>query len=180
MIYVHVSGFICRCRAELYQHSNFGGTKKTLQGRISCLTSIGFNDVVSSAKIIGTCDWIFYTDCSYGKDPAILRPGNYGWVAYWGQGNDILSSIRPVPPSGTVAIVLYEHYNNEGRELVLYVSVLSLPNFNDIVSSVAVTGGSWRLYQHNGFKGSGVTVGVGYTQGPGGNDYISSVQKLCV
>ncbi len=169
---------ICRCRAELYQHGGFGGTKKTLQGRISCLKDIGFNDVVSSAKILGTCDWIFYTDCSYRKDSAILSPGNYGWVSDWGQGIDVLSSIRPVPPSGTVAIVLYEHGSYEGRQLVLYVSVSSLPNFNDITSSVAVTGGSWRLYQHNNYQGNSVTVGTGYFEFPGGNDYISSVRKL--
>ncbi len=83
-----------------------------------------------------------------------------------------------MPPPGTVAIVLYKHGSYEGRELVLYVSVSSLPNFNDITSSVAVTGGSWRLYQHINYQGNSVTVGTGYFEFPGGNDYISSVWKL--
>ncbi len=178
MMYMHQSGFICRCVVELYQHNNYEGSKHTIQDATARLGDIGFNDAASSAKISGTCDWLFYRDYDFLKDSAVLIPENYASTGYWFQSNDILSSLRPVPPCGTVAIVLYEHYNFEGRELVLYNTVSSLANLNDIVRSVAVTGGAWRLYQHNNFGGKSVTVGQGYTQGPGGNDYISSVKKL--
>ncbi len=169
---------MCRCIAELYEDESYQGAKHTIQDATSSLTDIGFNDAASSAKIIGPCDWIFSRGDDFKGGSNVLEPENYETTIDWGQSNDMLSSLRPVPPCGTVAIVLYQHYSFEGRELVLHDSAPSLPNFNDLTSSIVVTGGTWRLYRNENYQGTSYIVGRGYRQGPGGNDYISSVEKL--
>ena len=174
----------CRCSVILYEHLNFGGRSLTVYGQISHLGYHVFDDIASSAEVIGPCDWIFYVDEYYHGDPCILAPGNYPSSYSWGTHDNDLTSLRALPPNGTIAIALFEH-NFEGPVLVLYESHnnLQLIGFDDQVSSAVVTGGSWCLYEHADFTGSDSTFpGPGHYTGfqtiSLGDDRLSSVKLL--
>ena len=115
-----------------------------------------------------------------------MNPGNYASPASWGGPANQISSARALPPPGTTAIALFQDSDFRGRMLVLSGSSSSLPfvDFNDKLTSVIVTGGTWRLYEHTNYQGSSVDLGTGqYSSSSalnpaGGNDIISSVRKL--
>ena len=151
---------------------------------MSNLNFFVFNDLASSAKIIGPCEWIFYTNANFQGDPCILAPGDYPSPYYWGHRDSRLTSVRALPPKETTAIALFQHHF-EGAMIVLYESHsnIHLKGFYDIASSAVVTGGRWRLYEHINYAGSHSTF-----PGPGhyfnfrtlavGNDRASSVELL--
>ncbi len=163
----------------MYEHNNFAGQKLTVYGQIGDLNNNAFNDMVSSAKVYGSCQWIFYADPNYQGDPSVLSAGSYPSTLAWGQNNDALSSLRAVPPQGTTSIALFEHPKFSGKILVLYGSASNLPdyNFNDIVSSAIVTGGTWELYEHSDYTGSHITLSQGH-HFFGVHDIASSVKLV--
>ena len=85
-----------------------------------------------------------------------------------------------------MSITLYEHADFKGREVTLQNSTPDLRQvneFNDISSSVVVSGGQWKLWEHVNYKGKFYIVGPGrynidVIREKIGNDLISSVEKL--
>lgn len=60
---------------------------------------------------------------------------------------DKISSVRPLPESGTEAIVLFQ-YAHFGRCIVVLtdsIDDLSTIDFNDATGSFIITGGVWTL-----------------------------------
>ena len=64
---------------------------------------------------------------------------------------------------GTPAIALFRHHHYFGVMQVLNSSNpnLTLINFDDLVSSLVITGGVWELYSEVNYTGSNVTLGQG-------------------
>ena len=91
-----------------------------------------------------------------------------------------MTSARALPSDGTTAILLFEDGNYQGRMTVLYGSHSNLPwiDFNDQISSIIITGGSWRVFDHSDYQGASSTLGQGQypTLASIGNDRISSVR----
>ncbi len=166
----------------MYEHYNFGGQKLTVYGQIGDLNYNAFNDKVSSAKVYGSCQWIFYADPNYQGDPSVLSAGSYSSTLAWGKNNDVLSSLRAVPPQGTTSIALFEHSEFSGKMLVLYGSASTLGDYNyhDIASSAIVTGGTWELYEHSAYTGTLLyTLSQGhYPSFVGKHDKVSSVKLV--
>ncbi len=169
---------LCRCYAVLYADRNYGGRSLTVHGQIRALVYHAFDNQVSSAKIYGLCHWLFY-EHRYEGDTSILSPGNYPSTQAWGQRDNVLTSLRALPPPGTTAIALFRRFEFSGSMLVLSGSLSNLHGygFDDILSSYIITGGSWRLYEHPGYTGRSSSHGPGHYDTSRDNS-VSSVSFL--
>ena len=171
----------CRnCFVDLYEHTNYEGNRLRVFGEIYSLKYNGFNDKVSSAKVYGPCQWIFYIHFFYG-DPSVLTAGYYRSTFRWGQTNNHLTSLRCMPPDGTRAIVLFDYSNFERQLRVLYGSENDFGNidFHDKPASAIVTGGCWMLYEHPNYQGRSLRVCTGHHINLGSlRDKASSVRFL--
>ena len=75
----------------LFQHSNFQGRMLVLYGSSNHLTSLDFNDAVSSFIITGG-HWTLYEHDNYQGRHATYRPGHYSTSP--SVGNDQITSVR--------------------------------------------------------------------------------------
>ena len=83
-------------------------------------------------------------------------------------------------------MILFKRDEYRGTEiLVLSTSTSDLRNdsFNDDVSSLIITGGTWQLYSETNYQGSSITLGPGHyptasSLYPIANDDLSSVRLL--
>ena len=165
----------------VYKHTSYGGRSLLISQQNADFRNDFFNDIVSSMKITGTCNWLVYTDVNFEGTSFLLTPGDYPSYTSW--VNDKLSSARVLPPAGTTAIMLFEHHDFLGRMLTLYSSESDLRNrnFNDVLGSFIITGGTWTLYQHINYGGSSASFSTSaYKLLPSSltNDDISSVLIL--
>ena len=87
-------------RVLLFEHG-FDGPYLEINGGVSSLIPLGYNDKVSAIVVLsGT--WIFYKDVEfknpYTSDGELIRleRGMYDWVPNKGITNDDLSSLRPI------------------------------------------------------------------------------------
>ena len=167
----------------LYENPNFGGNIRTRYGDTKHLGHLGFNNVASSAKVFGPCDWIFYAEPNYLGDPTIVATGDYVSSRRWGHGDNVLSSLRCIAPKGTVAITIFEHHDFAGKSRVLDKSVpdfaIDSLDFHDVASSAIVTGGTWILYEHPNYQGENATCSAGDVIGLSiGDDVLSAVKLI--
>jgi len=144
----------------LYENENYGGRPVPLRNNISSLSSIGFNDQVSSVWVPTGQAIALYNEDNYRG--ASIRPDKPQSKLYY---NDKVSSVRiNVPPvvkpttnpRPTLYVTLYEHANYKGKHITLSTSSSSLAplKFNDKVSSIKIPKGlKVYLYQHDKYKG---------------------------
>ena len=148
-----------------------------------------WNNIVSSIQVNGGCQWILYEGSflSHGDgDSSVIGPGPETYLnATFGIPDNSLSSVRRLPASGTVAILLFEHHKYYGRVLELRSSNPSLTsaNFHNRTSSFIITGGTWQLYSDNDYQGESVTYregiyGISYLNDTISNDALSSVRLV--
>ena len=168
----------------LYTAAHFRGRELDLTESVPNLRAVdGFNDVVSSVEVkVG--QWKLWEHFDYKGRSYVVGPGKYD-IAQIRQniGNDVISSVQLLPPK---SITLYTAAHFRGRELNLTESVPNLravDGFNDVVSSVEVEVGQWKLWEHTNYKGRSYVVGPGkyniaQIRQNIGNDVISSVQLL--
>ena len=173
----------CGCNLIAYDHTNYGGRSLLIKQQNADFKNDYFNDRVESIKVEGSCRWLLYEHSQFTGQTSMIYAHNYRSYVSWGGSGNRISSARALPPAGTVAIVLFQHPNFQGRMLVLYGSHSNLPSidFNDHLSSFIVTGGRWTLYQHSQYGGNSATYTAGeYATMPSnfGNDQLSSVKKL--
>ncbi len=169
----------------IYQDSNFGGASREVTGDMSSLTSIGFNDRISSIKVLGSV-WVGYEHSGYQGRQYILEEGDYANWGAWQGSNDQLSSLKKLNPDigETPQITLYQHGNYGGKAVNFTYGIdnLSYYHFNDEVSSLKVKSGIWILYEHSGYRGKQniVTEGSYSSAGSwsGGNDQVSSLRPI--
>ncbi len=160
------------CAARLYElPSGKGRVVSTIDMAIKDLGEFDFDDKVSSVKITGPCRWIFYSDSNFNGEASILDPGAH---ASLGSKDNTFSSLRPLPPQGTTAAVVFEGAKFCGSMMVLTKAYNRLANmgFNDKPMSIIITGGTWAFCQH-GWKGF-----EGYTDKLGPGDYPEVSKKL--
>ncbi|XP_033114660.1 epidermal differentiation-specific protein-like [Anneissia japonica] len=169
----------------IYQDTNFKGTSRELTSKESNLSSIGFNDRVSSIRVIGSV-WVGYEHSQYKGRQYILEEGDYSTWRAWQGSNDQLSSLKKLnlDIGETPQITLYQHNNYSGRAVnfTYKITNLSYYRFNDEVSSVKVKSGVWILYEHANFNGKQwvVTEGSYYSACSfrGENDKVSSLRPI--
>lgn len=173
----------CSCEARVYEQPNFQGRSVLIQQQNANLDNNFFDDRTDSIFIIGQCDWIFYQCQDFIGRAHVLKSGNYASPPSWGGKGHEITSARALPEKGTTAISLFEHVNYRGRMLILYDSEpdMRFYEFDNEVSSVIITGGSWTLYEQSEYTGksSNLTVGqypiLQYLKI--GQDTLSSVSK---
>ncbi len=78
----------------LYEHENFQGRSLVIDHRMGDLTRVGFNDMASSAVVVGG-PWEVCTDGHFQGRCSVLRPGRYPALDNMGL-NDLISSVREV------------------------------------------------------------------------------------
>ena len=150
----------------------------------SSLADNGWNNT-SSAVVSGGCQWILY-DTDYAglsSISAVISPGIYPFLL--GLADNALSAVRCLPAVGTSAIALFEHNYYFGEMQVINSSSpdLALTNFDNVVSSLIITGGMWELYSEANYAGSNVTHGQGlyptpFFLRPIANDGLTSVRLV--
>ncbi len=170
--------------ALVFDQPNYSGRRLNIYEQNARFDNDFFNDRVESIRLSGPCRWLFYRDDNFNGNTVLLVPQYYSSAPSWGGPGNAISSARAIPPPGTVAICLFQHGNYQGRMLVLHGSSTRLhemEDFNDQVSSVIITGGSWMLYEHTDFQGRAQTLGPG--EYPNihslhiGGDTVSSVRR---
>ena len=139
--------------AIVYEHGSFSGLSKVISSHVKNLNTIGFNDKISSVKII-----------KGAAPPVVANPvtvyehGNYqGKAVNYKEGlhknigdfNDKASSIKVT--KGYYA-VLWEHGDGHGKKLVITKDEpdLNKLGFNDTVSSLKVVKGSYCNEKYSG------------------------------
>jgi len=175
----------------LYQRRNRGGQSLVLTADDSSLADNGiWNDEASSIQVTGPCQWILYTDANYAdsSSSSVVGPGTRDYEAGYGTNrfgipNDALTSVRCLPAYNTTSLVLFQHHYYRGRMLVLSRSNPDLADvsFDNDVTSVIITGGTWQLHSRFNYQGSTITLGQGhyptaYSLYPIANDDLSSVR----
>ncbi|KAK7085870.1 hypothetical protein SK128_006193 [Halocaridina rubra] len=159
------------------------------------LGTIGFEDVTKS--ICGYGAWLLYEDPNYsdGQFTHLLVTPFYACENLPDTRQDKVSSVRFIGTGNfyNEVLTLYEHPEGAGGEYLVVRDEDNLFNFNDVTSTVAVTGNSsWTLYHDQYYEGSSVCVvpsniensdvffgyfsidDLGFQ-----NDQVSSVRKGC-
>ena len=168
---------------QLYEHAGFQGRELILHNSTPDLRKLDFNDKASSV-VVSEGQWKLWEHVNYTGKFFIVGPGRYDIAVIREKiGNDVISSVEKLPE---MTITLYEHAGFQGRELILHNSTPDLRqvnDFNDIASSVEVSEGQWKLWEHINYTGRSFVVGPGrydiaQIKAKIGNDVISSVEKL--
>ena len=183
-----VASFVLSSNLILYDSPDLLG-QSLVQITSNSLTDFSWNDRVSSIRVNGGCQWVLY-DNSFNNDEdgstAVIGPGPETYLnATFGIPDNSLTSVRRLPASGTVAILLFEYHKYYGSVLQLSSSTprLSAKQFDDLTSSFIITGGTWQLYSDNDYQGERTTVAEGiynktYLEDSISNDALSSVRLV--
>ncbi|NXK63472.1 EDSP protein, partial [Sylvietta virens] len=137
----------------IYQHVNFRGLSKEFTSDAPNLAAVGWNDVVSSVKVIGQ-PWVAYEHENYRGRFLVLEEGEHSFVGK--DMNDKISSLRLITEDlHNPQITLYEHVDYRGKSRVIREATnLAAGHDNDTISSHKVQRGAWLLCEHS--DGSGM------------------------
>jgi hypothetical protein len=126
-------------RLELFEHANYGGRSIVITGSVDNIVARGFNDIVSSYRLVKIeteqQTTTFYRDVDYQGGGFTSTPGTLNALS--GEWNDRISSIRVQTGH---ELVLYADSNRGGRSITVRGDVPSLValGFNDVVSSYVI------------------------------------------
>ncbi|KAM4904603.1 epidermal differentiation-specific protein-like [Sylvia borin] len=136
----------------IYEHVNFQGLSKEFTTDTPNLPAVGWNDIVSSVKVIGQ-PWVAYEHVNYGGRFLVFEEGEYDSLGK--EMNDKISSLQLVTDDlHNPQITLYQHVEYKGRSrIVREATDLAGGEDNDIVSSHKVQRGVWLLCENS--DGSG-------------------------
>ncbi|XP_023802466.1 epidermal differentiation-specific protein-like [Cyanistes caeruleus] len=176
----------CRSPTEMgkiiiYEHVNFQGLSREFSTDTPNLSAVGWNDIVSSVKVIGQ-PWVAYEHVQYKGQFLVFEEGEYEYVGK--EMNDKISSLQLITEDlHNPQITLYEHVNYQGRSrIVREATDLAGGEDNDIVSSHKVQRGVWLLCENS--NGSGIQylarehVDVPNYKEIGFNDMLSFLRPL--
>ena len=169
--------------ARVYDHENYNGRALVISQQNAQFQNDFFNDRVESIRLEGNCRWLFYEHDNFVGQVHLLHVNYYASAPTWGGSANQITSARVLPPASTMAIILFQHDNYQGRMVVLNSSDPHLPNidFSDHISSIIVTGGSWTLFENSNYQGRQTPLSTG--EYPNihslhvGGDSISSVRR---
>lgn len=154
-------------KLTLFDQPGLAGRALPLMQSVPNLPLIGVKKVASALREGGT--WKLFDDINYQgnsiQDPHFI---------------ETLSSVQSVKLL-SAQIVLYQHNNYKGNNLVLMESNpnLTFSGFNDATSSIIVVSGEWKVWTNTDFSGSSQEVKPGHyliKDLTVGNDQISSVE----
>ncbi|NXY14201.1 EDSP protein, partial [Atrichornis clamosus] len=136
----------------IYQHVNFEGMSREFTTDIPSLGAVGWNDIVSSAKVIGQ-PWVAYEHFDYKGQFVVLEEGEYNFFGT--EMNDKISSLQLITEDlHNPQITLYQHVDYQGRSrTVREATDLAEGRDDDVVSSHKVQRGVWLLCENS--DGSG-------------------------
>ncbi|XP_053827118.1 epidermal differentiation-specific protein-like [Vidua macroura] len=137
----------------IYEHANFQGLSKEFTTDTPNLTAVGWNDIISSVKVIGQ-PWVAYEHVEYKGQFLVFEEGEYGFVGK--EMNDKISSLQLITEDlHNPQITLYEHVEYKGRSrTVREATNLAGREDDDIVSSHKVQRGVWLLCENSDGSGA--------------------------
>ncbi|XP_058628966.1 epidermal differentiation-specific protein-like [Onychostoma macrolepis] len=129
----------------------FKGRTAEFKHNVHNLEEKGFNNVISSLKVIGP-PWVAYYDTKFAGKQRVFEEGEYATLDDKGS----FSSLKIIVDDlDNPEIQLFEHGNYQGRSVTLRSETnLHDIDFSDVASSHKVKGGVWVLYQHVNRHGS--------------------------
>ena len=186
---LHVASFVLSSMLILYDFGDLTGPQLVQTTDVSTLVGTGWDDRASSIQVNGGCQWILYEhpwNLHSNGISFVVGPGPRTYLnGTFGIPDNLLSSIRCLPTSGTQAIMLFVHWKYFGDMLVVNSSYANLAraNFDNTISSFIISGGIWQLYSDFDYQGQSVTHGVGLYPlvsflDPISNDALSSVRLV--
>jgi hypothetical protein len=152
----------------LYEHPNYQGRCVKFTGDWGDLRTIGFDDIASSMRVLGSWSAVLFRDL-YGTGISSTYSQDVPNLAGTPVDDNQVTSVRVQRGGGGAScdsgegVYLYEHPNYQGRcvKLTGDVGDLRTLNFDDIVSSVRIVG-SWTATLYRDLYGTGVSTT--YTQ----------------
>ncbi|RXN21021.1 epidermal differentiation-specific -like protein [Labeo rohita] len=138
-------------KITVFSKDAFEGRTAEFKNDVHNLEEKGFNDVISSIKVIGA-PWVAYYDKNFTGKQQVFEEGEYAILENKGR----FSSLRMITDDlDNPEIQLFEHVKYEGRSVTLRKETnLHKIDFSDITSSHKVKGGVWVLYKHVNRKGA--------------------------
>lgn len=135
----------------VFSKEGFEGRTAEFKNDVHNLEEKGFNDVISSIKVIGA-PWVAYYDNNFTGKQRVFEEGEYATL----QDKGRFSSLKMIADDlDNPEIQLFEHVNYGGRTVTLHQETnLHDIAFSDIASSHKVKGGVWVLYEHMNRQGA--------------------------
>ncbi|XP_042600214.1 epidermal differentiation-specific protein-like [Cyprinus carpio] len=135
----------------VFAEEGFKGRTAQFKNNVCDLEEKGFNNVISSLKVIGA-PWVAYHDKHFAGKQRVFQEGEYATLDDKGKFSSLKMIIDDLD---NPEIQLFEHAYYQGRSVTLHRETnLHDINFSDIASSHKVKGGVWVLYQHINRQGS--------------------------
>ncbi|XP_069036287.1 epidermal differentiation-specific protein-like [Lepisosteus oculatus] len=135
----------------VFTNEGFTGRTAEFKNHVHDLEERGFNNAISSLKVIGA-PWVAYYEKNFVGKQWVFEEGEYPIL----DDKESFSSLRMITDElDNPEIQLFEHINYKGREVILREETnLQEIAFSDTASSHKVKGGVWVLYKGVNRQGS--------------------------
>jgi len=152
------------CAIKLYDEPDQGGRVLVVREQNADLVNDDFDNAVKSITVFGPCKWLLYRFPDFQGTVDIYEEGGHN-VAPTAGSQATLSSLRALPPGGTIAIALFDDVHYKGRMEIVCEETnaqsLQDQDFDDSAKSAISIEGKWGLYADIDFTGDSDTLDAG-------------------